>query len=206
MITAPVSIPDTTFRVTRVELRPRFRDWRERDVSKPTLGFCVKGNLPVPGTTDVVEATIWIPTELDPASGGGNVFGIGFESGTPPVPEGHRDAAKTVMVGGRVALDKDGLPLVDGTEKPGTSHWAVARFIPVKAGASLKVTGGMIFPKRMPDGPTKGVAICNGRGTQCVNLTCTDWEATVAAVKTAGAPGPGACCEKGARVPAFLQE
>ena len=197
MITSRIRSPAGTIaRIASVDLLPAHADWREGDLAHPALAYRVKAHLPV--GEEVVLATLWIGADYtEDESGVETVTGLGVESGTAPMPKADQHAAtpKTVIQAGAdgaprsfVAVGEDGLPMVDPKEPAGTSHWAIARFVPTKAGAALKLDGVIeVIPKVVQSGSDKGQYAHDASGCQCVSVASGfDWEPTQILAKRAG--------------------
>ncbi len=160
--------------------------------------------------SQVLQALYRIPTAV--SEDGLSVTPLGIESGTALIPQVdtiRKKAARPATVAGAVALDEQGLPIIEdeieGIDEIPTL--AVLRFVPIHSGRGLKIAGGTFTPKfySVPGGGMLPAQTAkNHGGVQVGWLDSQEWE--LVEIPRQMAAGPGAVsllAKKGGKVPAF---
>lgn len=163
MLNSTIAIKKTTALVECVDLITRRNNWRDFDVTNPELTYKVKVRLVIDGQSDPVFATVRIPANVVD----GQLEMLGIESDTDMIPKLVGSSAAVVLKDGCVAIDSNGLPIIADTEKEGTSHWAVARFVPTRSNAALELENIEVTPWVIPSGSMKGALAMSGGLQSC---------------------------------------
>lgn len=197
-----------TVAVETVSLVPQFTDWRDHE-GVPQLAYRVKVSLPLPpdnGVSEIARATIWIPTDLvkDETTGEMKVATLGIESGTPMIPTADSMGAEAAEKDGKVQI-VDGVPVPAGADR-GRSHWAIARLVPVRGGATLKLTGITVTPTYVMRGVMKGTIAQLASGEQVVGCRVDDWEPGQRIGRRCTGEARSSMAMKGAAVPEWVHE
>lgn len=192
MIKSDTPLASVTAQVTSVVLRPRFNDYRTRgDVTNPVMGYCCK--CAIPYGTEILTGTVWFPAEI---RGDDEISPLGVESGTPAVPQFDRNAASAATSSDEcVMIDANGHPVPADSEPAGTSHWAIARFIPCHR-ARVTLTGVTLRPCVVDH-----QYVFNSRDQQSVYVSYIDGAIERHTQAPNDGPGVSGKCAKGAKMP-----
>ena len=106
----------------------------------------------------------------------GDILGTGLESGTLPIPKMDTvrriGAIPAITADGEVQI-VDGYPVVaEKIEGVNIPHEAVTRFVPIHGGMGLKISGGTLKPKFIPNDDPQAPKQPVHRGVQNGGLQC----------------------------------